>query len=731
MPINYDSIRRVIEMSQPQDEQDTDDLLTDEQMLDDMPDDDAQYGETYQAPPADFEPEPEPPEEPALEVDDEELARLIGMEIEQAENYQDSVSQQRDTNWDYFYGRLPAQTDPGRSGVVSKDVADMVEATLSQVLQAFASDEIVSFEALGPGDEDQAEQESRFVSRVFMKDCAGSQLMYSSFKDALVGGLGIGKAYWCEKKEVTFDEYHGLNEMQLPMAMQPREQGEQVEVVGQEQGEGGISIKIKRTKSEGKPSVISVDPDNFLYTPNHDALFLDEVPFCAERRILTASDLIDLGYDEALVAELPTYYEAEDRRAKADDYDQAVNVSHDSVRPIETYECYYRVDRDGDGLAELVRAIWSNDRLLEAEETDAIPYALACPFPVPHEVVGESLADKMRQIQDTKTAFLRIAVDNGLVMTYGRYEIAEGMVNVQDFSTPKPGGYVRSKRIGSVVGLPSTSTADVPLQIMGYMDKMRTEGGGPALDMQGQNIPVNTQTAHGTERVMTAMEQMASRIAQTFADTFLVPMFRQLHRLLMKYGQGELQMQQPNGEFTMTDPRNWIERPNVGITVGKTHGEKMRQAQALQFILQAQQQIMQMGGDQVLVTMAGIHNALVDLGRAFDISTPQQYWVDPASQQGQQAAQQKAQQAQAAQQAQQQQMQMLIGIQQEIEAQKEQTKRMAAQLKYQQAQEDRIAEIGEALGELAFKLTELEANTRTELSKQHSENVRALRQSNG
>jgi hypothetical protein len=293
---------------------------------------------------------------------------------------------------------------------------------------------------------------------------------------------------------------------------------------------------------------------------------------------------------------------------------------------------------------------------------------------------------------------------------------------------------VRSKRIGSVAPLAAVSVADQPIQIMSYMDKMRSEGGGPALDMQGENIPVNTQTAHGTERVMTAMEQLASRIAESFASTFLMPMFRNLHKLLMKYGQGELQMQQPNGEFVTTDPRMWVERTNVSITVGKTMGEKMRQANALQWVVSAQAQAMQAGQDGVLVNLQGIHNALVDLGRAYNLAAPQQYWVDPASQQGQQAAQQKAQQAQAAQQAQQQQLQAMIGIQQQLDMQKEETKRMAAQLKYQEAQEDRIEEMREALADLAFKYTELEVTQKQEASRMHQENlrdIRTARQNNG
>lgn len=724
------------------------------------------------------EDEPEPAQPAGAVIDDELLAQILGREIDRAESNLESMDEERELAYAYYFGKLPAQPAKDRSKVVSKDVADMVEAMLSQVLQAFAGPDIAHFPPVSEEDEDQANEESSYLNWVFTDDCDGQYILYSAFKESMIQSIGIAKAYWDQRTRITFDEYHDLMPMELEQALAPRHNGERVEVVGYEDGAPQqlpvdptqaqmmqqmglpppepqtvqtVSLRVRRRWTEEKPALALVEAGDFLFDATHTSLFLEDIPFCAERRILTESDLLDLGFDEEQVRNLPSYEGQDDVSATSKSGLKPYREEeHRSTRPIEVYECYYLIDRDGDGFAERIKAFWSNQEILSVEECDSVPYALACPFPVPNEVIGESVFDKVRQVQDTKTALLRIAIDNALVNTFGRYEVEERMVNLNDLLTPVPGGAVRSKRIGSVAALAMANVGDAPMNLMQYMDKVRTEGAGPALDMQRENLPVNVSTAHGTERVMSAMEQLVTRMAQSYADTFVSELFRLLHKLLMKHGKGELTARMPGGKFLVTNPRNWRERERVTISIGKTQGERLRAIQYLNQIFQYQGQIMQFGGDGVMVDLSKMHNALIDMGRAMSLPSPEQYWIDPASPQAQQSLQQKQQAAQQQLQQQQQQMQMLLQMQLQLQQMQEETKRMNAQLDAQRAlsqtkvnadvarekvaadamakQADLMQSGMQHAEDNAVKLTDMELKYATQADQQYQENVRATSQ---
>lgn len=763
--MDIDALRRAAEMMTtpvvPAETVAVDRELTLEEEFDDLmlPVGDEPMGE-YQSPgvmPEALEGEVEEAE-PQMAVSDDELSAIIKREIEQAESNLEDAKNNRETALDYYFGRLPAQPAKGRSQVVSKDVSDMTEAILAQVLQAFQGHDIAHFPPANEQDEQQAEEESDYLNWVFTDDCDGQYLLYCALKDALITSVGIGKVYWEARTRITFDEYRNLTPMELQQAMQPRHEGEQIEVIGYEMGEPQqiqpdpqammlaqqtgqppqpqtvptISIRLRRRWNRERPVLSAVDPNNFLYDTTHDSLYFEDIRFCAERSIQTESDLLDMGFDPEVVRSLGTYSGGTEESAAGSKFGTSPNYEteeHRSTRPIEVYECYYLIDRDGDGYAERLKIFWSDDNMLSAEECDAVPYALACPFPLPHQVVGESVFDKIRQVQDTKTALLRIAIDNAMVNTFGRYEVEERMVNLNDLLKPVPGGAVRSKRIGSVAALAMANVGDAPMNLMTYMDKVRSEGAGPALDMQRENLPVNVSTAHGTERVMSAMEQLVSRISESFADTFVSEIFKLLHQLLMKHGKGELTARMPNGRYLVTNPRNWRERERVTITIGKTQAEKQRMAMALQQTIQYQMQMLQSGGSGIMVDLGKVHNALIDIGRAWNMNTPEQYWIDPASPQAQQAAQ--ANQQAAAQQAQQQQaqMQMLLQMQMQLQQMQEDSKRMKAQLDSQAKLADIAASGVQNAENNAVKLTDMELKYATQADQEFSQNVRTVAQS--
>ena len=160
--------------------------------------------------------------------------------------------------------------------------------------------------------------------------------------------------------------------------------------------------------------------------------------------------------------------------------------------------------------------------------------------------------------------------------------------------------------------------------------------------------------------------------------------------------------------WQQTDPGRWPTRSRVNVRVGKTLGERMRQQSTLAQVIGHQQQILATGGDGVLVDLRGVHAAMLDYARAGGIQNPEQYFVDPASEQGKQASQQKAQQAQAQAQQAQAQQQAMLQMQQAIIQLQEQTKLQVAQMRAM-GEQAKLAEDRRQHGQdVANELTELE-----------------------
>lgn len=132
------------------------------------------------------------------------------------------LSEERTRALDYYMGDMsgdmPAPTD--RSRAVSSDVADTVEGMMPSMMEIFAAgDEVVQFNAVGPEDEDAAQQESEYINHIFMEKNPGFLTLYSIIKDALLSKVGIVKIWWDESEKEDKQEYEGITDDALALLM--------------------------------------------------------------------------------------------------------------------------------------------------------------------------------------------------------------------------------------------------------------------------------------------------------------------------------------------------------------------------------------------------------------------------------------------------------------------------------------------------------------------------------
>tara|TARA_A100001015_G_C15042410_1_gene740663 strand:- start:2658 stop:4817 length:2160 start_codon:yes stop_codon:yes gene_type:complete len=186
-------------------------------------------------------------------------------------------------------------------------------------------------------------------------------------------------------------------------------------------------------------------------------------------------------------------------------------------------ESWIRVDRDGDGIAELKHIITVGDYVLHEEDAHSIPLASIVPIDIPHEFFGLSMADFTRSSTLASTAILRGFVENTYLTNYSP-KLADP--NVVDFSAlqnmkPKQIIPTNGNPAAAVAALaPETiSTGTVPL--LEHLQVIKEQATGMSKAAQGLNdtLYVSGNSEQKLSAVQSAAQKRIQHIARRFAET--------------------------------------------------------------------------------------------------------------------------------------------------------------------------------------------------------------------
>lgn len=549
-----------------------------------------------------------------LKKNDDALRAIVESEIDDAIGYLETeTTDERQQALEYYLREPYGNEVDGKSQIVTGEVAEVVDGALPQLMKVFTSSkDAVVFEAVNQGDEKLAEQATAYVNHIFYKDNNGFEVMHDWFKDGLLQKVGIVKAYWDDKTDVTTEKYYGLNDDELAMIASD----EEVEIVEQDStiiqeaviDEMGIevspalsshNVKVKRSVDKGKVVVENVPPEEFLISKR--ARTIADSNFVAHRKMLTRSDLLAMGYDEDTVMSLSTGDALEfspERIARYTRGEMPTDMDSDdeSMQLVEYYECYIKADYDGDGIAELRRVCYSNNQLLHNEECDYIPFHSVCPIPIPHKFYGHSLADRAMDLQLIKSTITRQMLDNLYLTNNYRVGAVEGQVNLDDLLTSTAGGVVRMKNPNAIVPMTVQSNAAQSFPMLEYLDSIQAKRTGISDAQQGLDPDMlQNVTATAVSAMTTAAQGKLELVARIFADTGVSSLFRGILGLVCKYQQKERIIKIQNSYVPM-NPREWINEFNLTVNVGLGSGGKQEQLATMQMILAKQEQVIQQYG---------------------------------------------------------------------------------------------------------------------------------------
>jgi hypothetical protein len=566
-----------------------------------------------------------------------ELNSLVNTEIDNAYGaFDGDLSGEIAEGIDFYLGEPFGNEEDGKSSVISRDVMDVIEWIMPSLMRVFTSSErAVVFDPVDPSDEDAAKQETDIVNHVFYKENDGFLNIYTWFKDALLSKNGIMKVWWDPSKNTEREEYKNLTDMELQVLLSE----EDVDPI--EHTENDVNdhdLTILRTTSNGCAKVKAIPYEEFLISKDADCILASESRFCAHKTLKTRSELIEMGFSKSKVNKIPqfqskTWIDNEVRLSR--DYltdDQfSQDSTHSQTELIEVHECYYRVDFDGDGIAELRQITLAGGEILLNEEADRVPFIAITPVILTHKFYGMSIADMVKDIQLIKSTLMRQILDNTYLANNQRTGIQDGMVNLDDLLTSRSGGVVRTLGPPSQVmtPLPYNPLPPQTMDVMGMMDNMRKERTGVSQDSMGLESNV---LAHGRTGVINQSYDMARMrtelIARIFAEVGMKPLMRELHAILQK-NQNKEKWVQIRGKWIEIRPDEWKTRYNMTVNVGLGSGNKDRQMQSISQILAMQEKLLQTGRG---ITEQNVYNALEKLVEYSGLGDVNEFFTDPSTQ---------------------------------------------------------------------------------------------------
>lgn len=602
------------------------------------------------------------------------------------------LSKDRELAQSYYRGDPFGNEQDGRSKVISRDVAEAIDSVMPGLLKPFVSAEtVVRIEPRRPEDEEASAQATDYLNWILQNQPDAFLLIETWQKSGLLNKLGVVKSWWDVKEDIKTEEYEGLTKFQYlslltnedvepvevttkpapPAQMDPSQVTAQVAAAGETQaaaqqaGQGGqppapqpsdapaqqpdpfddgllYDCKIRRVNKTGRILIMAIPPEEFL--TDKRTISLSETGFCAHRSRRTVSDLIDMGYDKKVVQDLPgsddlDFNSETLNRFKDEDGEPVPDAPglDPSMRKVWYAECYIKVDFDGDGRAEWRKVCLGGSESMEVlsnDETDGHPFSGWCPYPTPHKLFGESMADKTMDIQLIKSTVWRQTLDGMYFNNAPQLTVVEGKVNMEDATTRRPGGIIRQKEAGAVQALISQDVSASGFSMISYLDSVRESRTGVrrfSAGIQADALNPYASTATGAGIVEDSSQDQVMLLCRNFAEQGLISLFGRMLELICKH-QNKAQTIRLRGTWVTIDPSAWNTGMDLKVAVGLGTGNRTKTVNdLLTSITQVDGPIIQGQGGMngPIIFPSNVYKKLTKFNEAMGFKREDGFYTDP------------------------------------------------------------------------------------------------------
>lgn len=570
---------------------------------------------------------------------DHELLAIVEQARDDAVKNQGEFASDSEKFLQYYLGHPLGNEQAGQSSVISTDCAQVVDSDMTSLARMFLGpQEVMEFTPETGGDADviEARQKTQYVNHLIGGQKDSFRILHGWMKDALIQKISVLKYEYYEEEKVRIKEFDNLtNEELILLTEDLKNLDDDFEIVGQDQDEDGHYIKVELKRTEKGVRYSKIPLENFIVSRN--ATCKDDAEIVGDISYIPKGDLIGMGYDEAIVRNLPAR-DMENRdsnlpaiRWKSEGGENvSEDVNHWTSQEVEVTDCYILVDYDGDGLVERRRVVLAGNEILENEQLDHVPYALLSADLMPDTLIGRSLVEITQKTQDIKTAAYRQILDNMYRVNSARMVVNDSDTNLDDLLVNRPGGIVRTRLPTphqAVAMLETPYIGDKALQVVQYVDSVRQQDTGGIVANQGlDSDQLQKETAtrfRGAEKAATAKVE---HIARNFAETGYKELYEGIAWLVSHYHKQKVQILYQD-EQILIDPRFWKYDHNIRSNVGLAASSDEMLTSNLGNILSALLSFKEQG--MSIVDEKKIFNTMDKIVKSMGMHTSKEFVNDP------------------------------------------------------------------------------------------------------
>ena len=446
---------------------------------------------------------------------------------------------------EYYKKRFPEVSK--QSDFVSFDFWSMVQWAIPAVMNSFfGGDDAVVIVGRNEEDVPRAELLKSLIQFQLMTQNKGFLVLCDWFTDAFQYNLGAIKIWW-ERVEDWQDEKIEYADMSRLMMLQSDQWCEvQYATPPDMFGMSQVQYRIGRLKSN-RPVIEPIRVTDLRWSP--EAKSLKDANFVAHRQAVTADHLRRQArngmYDAEAVERaiensgssgvIFNQFETE----LNDELDQHPSYEDSARNLYELYECYAKIDINGDGMLEDALISVVGDELIRIAENPygRVPIFTLSPIRDPFKVLASlSFAEIVGEIQMIKTALMRQMLINTVNTNNLRWFIDENGVDLKDIQNNRQFIRVRTGNPSDkVVPFPQQGVAPWTMNLLENLEGALEQFTGRTRYNQGTDSRSLNKTATGISLLQQASEQRIDYIIRVFAETGVSEVLRFLVELNQRY----------------------------------------------------------------------------------------------------------------------------------------------------------------------------------------------------
>ena len=598
-------------------------------------------------------------------VTDEEITSIINDAIQQAVGSFTSGSElqeQREAAINYYTQQPKGTLYPqGVSKVVTSDTMEIVDSYLAVISELMLSNgKIAKFEPSDPSQTVAAGLASELTNHCIFSKNNGWVDLNTWIKAALLFKNAIIRWKWEEIEETKVEEYENISVLEVDALLLEGD----AEIVEMRVGEGfdpesgnadGFYeyVSIRKEVDKSKVTLENIPPESFMI--NRGATDIPSASFIGVQTEMSLSDLREMGFDVD-----DDIGEGTEASSFNQDYESSVrqsineiqqNYADDSLgianREVVVTESWIKIDRDGDGVAELKRFITVGEEILLEEYADSIPLACLNPIEIPYSFYGMSIADATKSATEIKTTITRGMIENVYLSNYGRTLADPNTVDFRALQSPEPHQIIptNGSPMASVHTLVPAQLAPSTFSLLEFMNTEKEMATGMTRAAQGINEKLfdSGNSAGKIAMVEQAAQKRIAYVARRFAETGFKDLCRGVYDLILDNSESILR----DYSYYNITPESLVplESLTVDIDVG-ANSSANTQENMMMMATQVMPMLYQAKESKGIINPKAPFTIARQLLESMGIDNWVDFIVDPDTPQGQQQAQAAMQEAQ-------------------------------------------------------------------------------------